>query len=93
MTQGESLRHFDLNSFIEGNVRGAIGSKRKITSSSGLLSRRSGRSSVENLFIRVHEEDSSVSTSPSITDLVSERKLVLFSYTLCYPDIACTTQG
>ena len=87
MTQGESLKHFDLNSLIKGNVRGAIGSKRKITSSSGLLSRRSGRSSVENLFNPVHEEDSSVSTSPSITDLVSERKLVLFSISVLYPDV------
>ena len=29
----------------------------------------------------------------AFADAVSERKLVLFSYTLCYPDIACTTQG
>ena len=87
MTQGASLKHFDLNSLIKGNVRGAIGSKRKITSSSGLLSRRSGRSSVENLFNPVHEEDSSVSTSPSIADLVSERKLLLFSISVLYPDV------
>ena len=73
MTQGESLKHFDLNSLIKGNVRGAIGSKRKITSSSsGLLSGRSGGSSVENLINPVHEEDSSVSTSPSIADLLGK---------------------
>ena len=82
MTQGESLKHFDLNSLIKGNVRGAIGSKRKITSSSsGLLSGRSGGSSVENLINPVHEEDSSV------TDLVSERKLLLFSISVLYPDV------